>query len=76
MLRYGSDHTAQSGERPADVLADVNAQLCESNDSDMFVTVWMAVLEISTGKGIAANAGHEHPAVRSLGQKKKRRTCL
>ena len=29
----------------------------------MFVTVWMAVLEISTGKGMAVNAGHEHPAI-------------
>ena len=28
------------------------------------MTVWMAVLEIRTGKGIAANAGHEHPALR------------
>lgn len=58
----------QSGERLANVLADVNAQLCENNDPGMFVTVWMAVLEISTGKGIAANAGHEHPAVRHGGQ--------
>lgn len=58
----------QSGESPANVLADVNAQLCENNDPGMFVTVWMAVLEISTGKGIAANAGHEHPALRHKGQ--------
>jgi sigma-B regulation protein RsbU (phosphoserine phosphatase) len=28
------------------------------------VTVWLAIIEISTGKGIAANAGHEHPAIR------------
>ena len=29
----------------------------------MFVTVWFAVLEISTGKIKAANAGHEYPAI-------------
>ena len=42
----------------------MNDQLCEGNDAELFVTVWLAVLEISTGKGIAVNAGHEHPALR------------
>ena len=30
----------------------------------MFVTVWLGILEISTGKLTAANAGHEYPAIR------------
>ena len=54
----------QSGETPSEALANVNNQLCEGNNAGFFVTVWLAVLEISTGKGIAANAGHEHPALR------------
>ena len=54
----------QNGKGPGEALASVNDQLCEGNDADFFVTVWVAVLEISTGKGIAANAGHEHPALR------------
>jgi len=54
----------QSGESPGEVLKSVNNQLCEGNNAGFFVTVWLAVLEISTGKGIAANAGHEHPALR------------
>jgi sigma-B regulation protein RsbU (phosphoserine phosphatase) len=33
----------------------------------MFVTVWLAILEISTGRGMAANAGHEHPVLRRAG---------
>ena len=33
----------------------------------MFVTVWLAVLEISTGKGLAVNAGHENPGLRLAG---------
>ena len=49
---------------PSAILADVNGQLCEGNDEGMFVTVWLGILDISTGKGMAANAGHEHPAVR------------
>ena len=57
----------QNGESPAQALANVNNQLCEGNDAEFFVTVWLGVLEISTGKGIAANAGHEHPALRKAG---------
>lgn len=53
----------QPGADPAEILADVNEQLCEGNEAGLFVTVWLAILEISTGKGIAANAGHEHPAL-------------
>ncbi len=56
---------AQMGEySPEKILTEVNAQLCKGNRSSHFVTVWMAVLEISTGKGKAVNAGHEHPAVK------------
>ncbi len=57
----------QNGESPAQTLESVNDQLCESNETELFVTVWLAVLEISTGRGIAANAGHEHPALRRAG---------
>ncbi|MBR3274630.1 MAG: serine/threonine-protein phosphatase, partial [Clostridia bacterium] len=54
----------QNGESPAKALENANEQLCEGNEAELFVTVWAAVLEISTGKGVAANAGHEHPALR------------
>ena len=54
----------QNGETPGEALENVNDQLCEGNDAELFVTAWVAVLEISTGKGIAVNAGHEHPALR------------
>ena len=55
---------AQMGGGPAEILRYVNAQLCEGNEAELFVTVWLAILEISTGKGLAANAGHEHPVIR------------
>ena len=56
---------AQLGEySPSKVLMSANEQLCEGNKAELFVTVWLAILEISTGKGKAANAGHEHPALR------------
>lgn len=52
------------GESPAEALDMSNAQIMQGNDSNMFVTVWVAVLDLRTGKGLAANAGHEHPALR------------
>ena len=60
---------AQLGESPAEVLTNVNEQLCEGNEAELFVTVWLAVIEIATGKGMAANAGHEHPALCRAGGK-------
>ncbi len=48
----------------SEVLRDVNSQLSEGNAEGMFVTVWLAVVDLRTGKGIAANAGHEHPVLR------------
>ena len=55
---------ALMGGSPSEVLAYANDQLGEGNEAELFVTVWFAIIEISTGKGIAANAGHEHPALR------------
>jgi len=57
---------AQLKGSPAEVLSYANDQLCEGNEAQLFVTVWMAIIEISTGKGIAANAGHEHPVLKRL----------
>ena len=46
------------------VLEKTNAQLCDNNQAEMFITVWIGILEISTGRLTAANAGHEYPAIR------------
>ena len=54
---------------PSQVLQYANEQLCEGNEAELFVTVWLAIIEISTGKGLAANAGHEHPAIKRAGGK-------
>ena len=50
---------AQTGGTPAEVLREANASLCENNRENMFVTVWLGVLEISTGILTCADAGHE-----------------
>ena len=56
---------AMSGLSPAATLESVNQQVCANNQEDMFVTVWIGVLEISTGKLTAANAGHEYPVLKA-----------
>ena len=53
------------GKSPAKILEDVNRAICSNNREEMFVTVWLGILEISTGRLTAANAGHEYPALRS-----------
>lgn len=55
---------ARSGGTPSEILAYANDQLLEGNDAELFVTVWMAIITVSTGEGIAANAGHEHPVLK------------
>ena len=50
---------ALSGEGPAQILEKVNGQLSENNRDLMFVTVWIGILEISTGRLVYADAGHE-----------------
>ena len=55
------------GGSPAEILANVNDELCKGNEAGLFVTVWLAILDLTTGKGMAANAGHEHPVLRRAG---------
>jgi sigma-B regulation protein RsbU (phosphoserine phosphatase) len=42
----------------------INRQLCDNNIADMFVTAWLCVLEISSGRLVYINAGHNPPLVR------------
>ncbi|MCR4725418.1 MAG: SpoIIE family protein phosphatase [Clostridia bacterium] len=53
---------AMLGQSAADILNKTNEALCKDNQVQMFVTVWLGILEISTGKLTMANAGHEYPA--------------
>ena len=56
-------NNAMVGKSPAQILTDTNSAICSNNREEMFVTVWLGILEISTGKLTAANAGHEYPAL-------------
>ena len=60
-------HVAMHELSPAKILTEVNAEICNRNPEEMFVTVWLGVLEISTGILTAASAGHEYPTLRMPG---------
>ena len=63
-----SDRT-RMGSTPGEILKFVNDSVCERNKAEMFVTVWLGILELSTGRLTAANAGHEYPVIRRSGEK-------
>ena len=58
---------AMLGNAPAEILTRTNEAICSNNEAQMFVTVWLGILELSTGKLTAANAGHEFPALKLPG---------
>ena len=62
-----NDHALMGGS-PAEILERVNKLVCKSNDAHMFVTVWLGILEISTGKLTTASAGHEYPMINVNGK--------
>ena len=55
---------AESGLAVHDVFTQVNSLLCENNAAGMFVTAWMGILDLETGRVCYANAGHNPPVVR------------
>lgn len=58
------NYRAQMGGSPGEILTAANAELSRNNNSKMFVTVWLGILELSTGKLTCTNAGHEYPIIR------------
>ena len=54
---------AKMGMSPAQVMQAVNNRICENNRQNMFVTLWLGILDLSTGRITAVNAGHEYPAL-------------
>lgn len=57
------------GGTPAEILKFVNERVCSNNQASMFVSVWLGILDIETGKIAASNAGHEYPVICRKGGK-------
>ena len=61
------EHNVKMGKSPAQVLSDVNTAICNKNVVDMFITVWLGIIDLGCGKMICANAGHEYPILKKAG---------
>jgi sigma-B regulation protein RsbU (phosphoserine phosphatase) len=55
---------ALAGNYAGDIFTAVNSRLCENNEANMFVTAWMGIYDITSGKLTYVNAGHNHPLLR------------
>ncbi|MCF0108967.1 MAG: SpoIIE family protein phosphatase [Erysipelotrichaceae bacterium] len=55
---------ATMGNSPAGIFTNINQMLLESNEAGMFVTAWMGVLNLRTGKLTFVNAGHNLPLIK------------
>ena len=60
---------AMMGKSPSKVLEAVNNQICANNQDEMFVTVWLGILDLKTGLLTCSNAGHEKPCIMQAGGK-------
>ena len=54
----------KQNKKPEIVMKNINEQLSDRNEAGMFVTVWLAVIDLITGRCSVVNAGHENPAVK------------
>ena len=55
---------AENGISVNDIFTKANEKLCENNESGMFVTAWMGILDLKTGTLQFANAGHNPPLLK------------
>ena len=55
---------AERGLAVNEIFTQANEKLCENNESGMFVTAWMGILDITTGQVKFANAGHNPPLLK------------
>ena len=54
---------AESGLSPAEIFTQANRRISAHNDQDIFLTAFLGVLDLTTGRLVCANAGHEHPLI-------------
>ena len=54
---------AKQGMLPTDIATYLNMELCEGNDNSMFVTMFIGVIELETGRLDFCNCGHNPPII-------------
>ena len=58
------NQTEQGVQDPAQIFTIVNRKLMDVNRARMFVTAWLGILDVESGRIEYVNAGHEYPAIR------------
>lgn len=58
---------AEGVNSPARILSAVNKELSADNPANMFLTLFLAVLNIETGELVYTNAGHNRPLLKRKG---------
>lgn len=53
----------EMGLKPSQILKNVNERLCQNNDEALFVTAFLGVLDVKTGRFTYSNAGHNKPVI-------------
>ncbi len=56
---------ASPDSSPASILTAANEDLFEDNESSMFVTVFLCILDLRTGSLVYTNAGHNPPYIKT-----------
>ena len=54
---------AGMGGNAVDIITYAEQKLSEENENGMFITVWLGIIDLSTGEVNACNAGHNFPAI-------------
>ena len=52
----------------ANIMARSNVGLCSNNNTDMFVTCWLGIVDLVTGELKFTNAGHNNPLINHNGE--------
>lgn len=64
LFRMASAHE----NNPARIMQTINETACQGNESNMFVTLFVGVLDLPTGHLRYSNAGHDCPMIMANGQ--------
>ena len=65
--------SSREGGSPAEVLAALNDELSAENEASMFVTMFLAVVDLRTGEVRYASAGHNRPFLVTARRRGRRR---
>lgn len=63
VTKYLLEGQSRPGLRPDEIMGKVNLALCRNNDENMFVSSWLGILELGTGRLSFCSAGHNPPVL-------------